>query len=208
MKTTVASICAVLTFFLTSCFEKGKFHYVKSINQSFRFELNKSGSFNDVAFLDAQQIADQLLDLDNVDNYEIEEVEVSGVKMKFNLGNGNTANSLNYRVYAADESETSTFISNEGETSIPQGFLAQLAIETIVNKYLNTKGVALVKKHVTRLLKGANSDNATAKGMFVEIEGNVPSGQLVANISIDVAIDITYNTCEDVPMGMASEACD
>ncbi|WP_341227679.1 hypothetical protein [uncultured Arcticibacterium sp.] len=211
MKIKLIAILLVSSTFISGCFERGKFEYVTTIDQTFKYTLDKSGEFSESSTLTSNEIARKVLDLDLADDFIIKEVNIKKVGMKFNFGSGSTADAIQYRVFVGNASGRDPFLSADGSQShIPTDFFGQIGVEFAVTQFLNNKGAGTVKRVLSEVLVGNSEVYGVNNGKSyrMDLEGIVPNGKrLVGTIDLILDVDVTYETCEEVPIGFAEEEC-
>jgi hypothetical protein len=204
-------ILLFLPLLLLSC-EKGKFKYVATLNESMDFQLDKAGKFSDVEELSSFEIAKNLLDLKLGDgeSFTVTKVNVRDVKLNFSFRNGSNATGLDVNLMVTDRtgSQEITF-ANVSKTNLRlpgASTVAQSITSFGINLWLSENGVNLVKRVIEESL--INTDNFDTDGIIMTLNGEVPNGEVLkALLKVKMTIDIEYETCEDVPFGVAGEVC-
>lgn len=209
MKIKLIAILLFSSTFLSGCFERGKFTYVTTLEQTFPFTFSKSGEFNEVSQIKGNDIVRKILDLDLADDFIIKRVDIKSVRLGVKLNPGNTAKELDYRI-SVDDGKTGSrtvFLSEGGDTYISQGLATILS--PVVDRWLNTEGAQKVKAFLTDILVGRSDiDGYTNDKVYnMEMNGNARGGAFIADVDLKLDIDITYETCEEVPIGFAEEEC-
>lgn len=209
MRIKLIAIILLSSTFLSGCFERGKFEYVTTIDQSFPFTINKSGEFNESSSIRGNEIIRQILDLDLADDFIIKRVDIKGVKIGVTLNPASKANNLDYRVFVNNGTTLgrTIFLSEAGEAPVNRVVVG--ALTWAVDKWLNSTGAEKVKAFLTDVLVGRSDIDGYSNDRVytMEMNGTTYGGAFIADLDLNLEIDVTYETCEEVPIGFAEEEC-
>lgn len=209
----IVFLLSFLSLSLISC-EIGRFRNVETLNQKYTYQIEKRGEFSEVSEKRANDIALDILDLNlgSDEGFLVTKVNVRGVNVEFLYSAGNTATEIDLGLLVTDRvgNVEETFFNTFGQFKIPLAgteWQQQLKSEFELNeKLLRPAGIIVIKRALEEIL--LNTYTFDQDGLIITLNGNVPDGKVFSgNIIVSFIIDIEYQTCEEVPFGVAAETC-
>jgi hypothetical protein len=175
-----------------------------------KYAINQVGNFQTYQLIDSRDITN-LFDPENdrVSSATIERMDIHGASIGATVLAANTATQL---VLSADVisgallntvnpllNKTKTIaISNSGGLDLENalgnaiGTTEEVALHNAIS-ILNAQGAAELQKILKDNLSGINRG-----GLSIRLNGTVPNGRLVMNLTIQIAASITFTRCETI----------
>lgn len=174
------------------------------------YAINQVGNFQTYQLIDSRDITN-LFDPENnsVSSATIERMDIHGASIGATVLAANTATQV---ILSADvisgallntvnpllnETKTIAISKSEGldlDNALGNAFgtTEEVALHNAIS-LLNAKGASELQKILTANLSGINRG-----GLSIRLNGKVPAGRLVMNLTIQIAASITFTRCETI----------